>query len=289
MANAKTYCNIATGDDYIVLMGDKSATTDVPDSDGVNSIVKALTPDMIIGDGDWETTTTIAERTCVGLGGIKKYSTPGNHDMDLTGVNRNSFNLTFGGGRYKKIRAKNIDFFLYDLYLSDDETSYYTYENASARNEASFKGTTQGIWLLAELAASTATWKIVMFHQCCTDWTSGDAGFNLRLDGMKWDWKALGVDVLITGHEHFFERLIKDTGGGNLPIINLGTTAALQIDPAAAVVGSQYLANINSDADFHAGGIWTCEATATSLTLKLYAVKADYTLSGIKDTLSLSK
>ena len=291
MANFKSYCNIKTGSDNILLMGDNTGTPVIADCDGCNTLINSLAPDFIVGIGDWEDDQATTFRniyTLNNLGGLTKVSVPGNHDFDF--IHRTDYNKAFCGGGYKKIRGVNVDFFLYDLYLNDAEDGYYTYINASARNEASFKTTKQGIWLLAEIAASTATWKVVVFHQCCTDWTSGTLVSNLRLDGMKWDWKGYGVDLILNGHEHFYERLLEATGSGNIPIVQVGTTGATQNPvPGVPVAGSQYLSGKSVDADMDAGNICILEASPTSLTVKTYGVKDDLTLSALKDTLLLSK
>ena len=78
----------------------------------------------------------------------------------------------------------------------------------------------QGKWLQNQLAASTAPWKIVYFHHAAysTAATHGDTSV------MQWPFDQWGVDVVLQGHDHIYERLEKNgvyyfvtgNGGWNL-------------------------------------------------------------------------
>jgi hypothetical protein len=78
----------------------------------------------------------------------------------------------------------------------------------------------QHAWLLASAAASTALWKVVvMHHPPFTSGTTEAASVDLR-----WDFAAMGINAVITGHQHNYERYEKDgviylvagTGGKSL-------------------------------------------------------------------------
>lgn len=88
-------------------------------------------------------------------------------------------------------------------------------------------GSTQYNWLVAQIAASTATWKIVVLHR--SPYTSGEV--NGPSETMRaWDFSALGIDAVISGHEHNYERLLVDgvsyfvvgTGGRSSNLYELG-------------------------------------------------------------------
>lgn len=59
---------------------------------------------------------------------------------------------------------------------------------------------TQGLWAQAAIAASAAPFQFVVFHHPA--YTSGD-----RTADMDWPFKTWGVDAVITGHVHNYERL----------------------------------------------------------------------------------
>ena len=77
----------------------------------------------------------------------------------------------------------------------------------------------QAAWLQQKLAASTSPWQIVYTHYA--PYSSGTYGVNTWI---QWPFKEWGVDAVLSGHEHSYERLlIKDlvyfvngAGGGSL-------------------------------------------------------------------------
>ncbi|KAG2497481.1 hypothetical protein HYH03_004634 [Edaphochlamys debaryana] len=65
----------------------------------------------------------------------------------------------------------------------------------------------QGTWLKNALAASSAPWKLVLFHH--PPWSSGDHQNNAYMD---WPFFAWGAHAVIAGHDHSYERLIRTAG-----------------------------------------------------------------------------
>jgi hypothetical protein len=63
----------------------------------------------------------------------------------------------------------------------------------------------QGAWLKASLEASTAAFKVVLFHHA--PYSSGSYRDELV---MQWPWRAWGANLVLTGHEHDYERLVVD-------------------------------------------------------------------------------
>lgn len=59
----------------------------------------------------------------------------------------------------------------------------------------------QKSWLAAEVAASTARWKIAVFHQ-----PPLTSGYRAAASWMLWEELGL-VDAILCGHDHFYERL----------------------------------------------------------------------------------
>ncbi len=80
----------------------------------------------------------------------------------------------------------------------------------------------QGQWLEGALAASSARWKVVVFHH--PPWSSALHGPNRR---MQWPFAEWGADLVMTGHDHVYERLVRDgqlfvtegRGGASLYVI----------------------------------------------------------------------
>ncbi len=74
----------------------------------------------------------------------------------------------------------------------------------------------QKTWLAARLAESTARWKIAVFHQ--PPYTSSFRGGNLW---MRWP-ELMHVDAILTGHDHFYERLVFGEDGPPLFVSGAG-------------------------------------------------------------------
>ncbi len=142
----------------------------------------------------------------------------GNHDWDSSATGYTDYfdlpSLTPTPGnteRYYDVVKGNVHFFMLD----------------SDSRETDGIGTTstphtQYDWFTSAIAASTSTWNIVQFHHPL--YSSGAHGAS----GLNWDFKALGVDLVITGHEHDYERsningmpyLVAGNGGAELRLFD---------------------------------------------------------------------
>jgi hypothetical protein len=61
-------------------------------------------------------------------------------------------------------------------------------------------GSDQYNWFVQNLAASTARWKIVMFHHPFATTLDTAKYPKKRADAMQWDWEDLGVHLIVNGH-----------------------------------------------------------------------------------------
>ena len=68
----------------------------------------------------------------------------------------------------------------------------------------------QGEWLKEELASSTSKFNIVVGHQ--TPYSSGftDRPGHGNSPDLQWPFKEWGADLVVSGHEHIYERLRVD-------------------------------------------------------------------------------
>jgi 3',5'-cyclic AMP phosphodiesterase CpdA len=122
--------------------------------------------------------------------GVKFYATLGNHDEPPRQIDYKPFNM--GGKRYYSFKPKaDIRFFSLDSNYMDPK---------------------QLEWLEKELKASGSDWKIVFFHHPI--YSSGEKhGSNLELRKILEPVMVRnGVDVVLTGHEHFYERIKPQKG-----------------------------------------------------------------------------
>lgn len=63
----------------------------------------------------------------------------------------------------------------------------------------------QAAWLQSALAASAAPWKIVVFHH--SPFSSGYWG---AADWMRWPFAEWGARLVLSGHDHTYERIVRD-------------------------------------------------------------------------------
>ena len=66
-------------------------------------------------------------------------------------------------------------------------------------------GSVQAEWLRAGLAASQSPWQIVVLHH--TPYTSSERD---PVPELRWPYAEWGADAVLTGHDHFYERLEVD-------------------------------------------------------------------------------
>ena len=121
--------------------------------------------------------------------GVKFYASLGNHDDDGQ-TQYKLFNMD--GKKYYSFKPKNgVRFFALDSNYVDPA---------------------QLEWLEKELAASGSDWKVAFFHHplYSSGETHGSADLQRKL--LEPVFLKHGVDVVITGHEHFYERIKPQKG-----------------------------------------------------------------------------
>lgn len=118
---------------------------------------------------------------------VEFHAALGNHD-DPNQRFYKPFNL--GGERYRTFKRENVRFFVLDSNYMDPE---------------------QTKWLEKELQASGSDWKIPYFHHPL--YTSATRGPNVELRAVLEPlFLKYGVDVVLTGHEHLYERVKPQKG-----------------------------------------------------------------------------
>lgn len=109
----------------------------------------------------------------------------------------------------------------YDYMSLPDPEYYYTFEYGNAQffmldsNREVGPGTRQYEWLEAQLAASDATWKLVIYHHPAytsdendygDTWTGPSTRGDLRTRSLVPLYDRYGVDIVWNGHIHSYER-----------------------------------------------------------------------------------
>jgi hypothetical protein len=133
---------------------------------------------------------------------VKFYAALGNHDHSDE-IYYKPFNMN--GKRYYNFRNGNAEFFALDSDYMDPP---------------------QVDWLQQQLSASSATWKICFFHHPLYSharFHGEDVDLRSQLEPI---FKKFGVNVVLAGHQHVYERL-KPQGGINY--IVLGNSGQLRV------------------------------------------------------------
>ena len=124
------------------------------------------------------------------------------------------------------------------------------------------KRSLQAEWFQGQLAASTAPWKIVVFHKAA--FSSGEHG---SYECMQWPFEEWGADVVLTGHDHDYERILRDdnSDGRELPYFVSGLGGRSIDNFVTRVDGSV----VRYSDDY---GSLFARATATTLTFEFWTV-----------------
>jgi predicted phosphodiesterase len=237
----------------------------------VSDLVKSWNPDFIIsaGDGNYSNGkySTLRENIiqyygdyifnydaplayrCNGKafeeGMNRFFPTPGNHDVyGIAGL------------------APYFDFFT----LPGNESNYkFTWGPVSFFSLNTVEGdlTEQRLWLENQLGISQSPFNIVFFHH--SPYSSGSHGNH---EALQWDYFSMGVDVILTGHDHLYENIEKKGEEGTYYLTNgLGgrALAACNVYPLPGDLFTAFC---------YGGDYGAVKATATNekLILEFYSV-----------------
>ncbi len=181
-----------------------------PEAD-VAALVKSWNPDLIIttGDNNYPDGTSETIDHNIGqffhefiapyVGGYGEggqvnrfFPSLGNHDWHSTGAQPYLDYFTLPGNeRYYDFNWGPVHF--------------YALDSDSREPDGVGRTSQQAVWLQNQLAASTSSWDIVYFHHA--PYSSGMHG---DVDWMQWPFAEWGADVVLSGHDHTYERILRD-------------------------------------------------------------------------------
>jgi len=189
---------------------------DGPDEAAVARLVKSWEPDFIVTLGDSNYPSGNASSIDRNIG--KYYHAYiGNYVGSYgAGAEQNRFFPTLGNHDYATPRARPyLDYFT----LPGNERYYrvtwgpveiYCLDSEIWEPDGNSADSLQAAWLRESLAESTATWKLVAMHS--PPYSSGAHGGGPAL---AWPFEDWGVDAVLAGHEHYYERIMR----GELPYL----------------------------------------------------------------------
>lgn len=181
-----------------------------PEAD-VASLVASWQPDLVLTVGDNNYPDGSAETIDANIGQFyNAYIHPyqGSYGQ---GGEANRFFPTLGNHDWTTDNAKPyLDYFTlpgneryYDFTWGP--VHFFALDSDSREPDGVGRSSTQAAWLQAVLANSTSPWKIVYMHH--PPYSSGLHG---SVDWTRWPYQEWGVDAVLSGHDHTYERLIID-------------------------------------------------------------------------------
>lgn len=190
------------------------------------------------------------------------YPSLGNHDWNAVGskcmykgeLPYLSYFTLPNNGRYYDFKKGPVHFFAVD---SDGHEP-----------DGNKIGSVQYEWLKKSLHDSNACFKVVYFHHAA--YSSGEHGSD---KAMQWKFEDLGADVVLSGHDHDYERI---THNGMTYIVN-GVGGAELRTPKEKIDGSQY--QYAKDNGYMMGSV-----TDNKLTFMFYTKEDE-----MKDNFSITK
>jgi tartrate-resistant acid phosphatase type 5 len=246
---------------HIAFIGDYGL--DGPGEAAVARLINTFGPDAVITTGDNNYPSGQASTIDANIGKyFASYIYP-YFGIYGPGATQNRFFPSLGNHDYYVVNAQPyLDYFTLpgnERYYEYVQCAVHFFVINSDSNEPD--GTTsdsvQAQWLRRRLSLSTSSWNVVYFHEA--PYSSGAVhGSNPSL---RWPFREWGVDLVLNGHAHIYERVVVDglyyvtNGLGGGPIQPIG-------DPIA---GSIVRYNDNHGAGF-------IDANATTLVARFLAV-----------------
>jgi len=177
----------------------------------VAALVHGWNPDIVITVGDDNYPSGAAETIDAHIGQYYHdyiYPYKGTYGP---GASQNRFFPTLGNHDWLAPGAKPyLDYFTlpgnrryYDFVWGP--VHFFALDSDENEPDGVGKSSAQAGWLKQAMAASTSRWNVVYFHHA--PYSSGMHG---STTWMRWPFKDWGADVVLTGHDHTYERLLVD-------------------------------------------------------------------------------
>ena len=241
----------------------------------VANLVDSWNPDFIITVGDNVQQLTYPYSEDVGKY-YHQYMYP--HDQtygDSTDPSSNRFWPTVGNWDWDLNNLQDyLDYFVLPQNANNNERYYtkligdiefFIIDSDTREPDGTSPTSTQGQWIHQQI--SKAKWKIVLFHHPA--YSSG--GNSTR---MQWPFEDWGVDAVISGHVHNYERILRDDNNDGKTLVyyvdGMGGKYNAGFLPGSPVSGSQFQYNAVP------GALKVTESDTATLQFQFY--NSNYTL-----------
>ena len=184
-----------------------------PGANAVAELVKAQSPNFIVSVGDncygsalSPISVQVGNKYAEFVDSGRFWPALGNHEYTdgCAGPDAAKYFAYFtlpNNERYNDFVRGPVHFFVLNSNPRDREPDGRTRTSIQAR------------WLKAKLAASTAPWQVVVFHH-----PAYSSGIHGSREVLQWPFEAWGVDVVLTGHDHDYERILRDDNSDGLSL-----------------------------------------------------------------------
>ena len=171
----------------------------------VAHMVNGFKPDLLMSVGDNVYSNKGYQRLVGEYYKQPMIAATGNHDYQNGIANFDSFFNESENTRTFIYQADSgVDFFVIDSQAGLDSKAVLVEQKA---------------WLIRSTSESTAKFKVVLFHH--PSYSSGKHGSTKQY---QWDFASMGVDLVVNGHDHIYERIqragltfvVDGTGGAGL-------------------------------------------------------------------------
>jgi tartrate-resistant acid phosphatase type 5 len=184
---------------------------DSPGEQAVAVLVKGWAPDFVVTLGDNNYPYGAAETIDTNIGKYFHELIGGYLGHYGCGAAANRFFPALGNHDLRTEAGRPyLDYFqlpgnerYYDFVRGD--VHLFAIDSDPSEPDGTGAGSIQAAWLKAKLAASTARWQVVYMHH--PPHSSGPHG---STPALQWPYAAWGADLVLTGHDHHYERIRAD-------------------------------------------------------------------------------
>ncbi len=229
-----------------------------PDELAVSNLVHALAPEAVITLGDNNYDNGAASTIDANIGQYyHDYIAPYTGSYG-PGATRNRFFpalgnhdwIAFGAAPYLAYFTLPGNERYYDFV--EGSVHYFAIDSDSHEPDGTSASSVQAKWLQNALAGSTSPFNVVYFHH--SPYSSGP---HQSEEIMRWPFREWGADLVLTGHDHTYERIVRD--GFPYVINGLGGQARYAFETITACSQVRY------NSDF---GALAIDATQERMTLR---------------------
>jgi predicted phosphodiesterase len=199
--------------------------SDDPAEDAVAQLVTGWKPDIIIttGDNNYPNGSALTIDQTIGQY-YHSYIHPYGGEFG-EGAIENNFFPSLGNHDWIPEQAQPyLDYFILPgneryYQFSRGPVTFFVLDSDAHEPDGVNRSSVQAAWLKQQMENSTSTWKVVYFHHA-----PYSSAYHGSVTWMRWPFREWGADLVLSGHDHTYERLqvdgltyiVNGIGGGSI-------------------------------------------------------------------------